>query len=228
MKNNLKTMVALGLVLMLTGLLGACESDSVSPKDETPELTQENVAYQAAIVALAMVEVGPRVIDFTPAKNVYTYSFTGYEYVEGDVEIDFRTGGASGEPATPSNADYARLVTLGDTGLTVTYDGLAGSAMSLTADIQANLDQVNDTATIFAPSGGSMVSGVYTGTFDIDGVVVGVTGYPTAGTITFTAGGHTLAVTFNGTANVPVSVNGTTTWMLNLSDGELSEVMPPM
>ncbi len=228
MNNNLKTMVALGLVLMLAGFLGACESDSVSPKDETPELTQENVAYQAAIVALAMVEVGPRVIDFTPSKNVYTYSFTGYEYVDGDVEIDFRTGGASGAPATPSNADWARLVTLGETGLTVTYDGVDGSAMYLTADIQANLNQVNDTATIIVPSGGTLVAAPYTGTYDIDGVVVGVTGYPTAGTITFTAGGHTLTVTFNGTAIVPVSVDGVPTWMLNLSNGELTDVMPPM
>lgn len=227
MKNSLKTLVALGLVLMLTGLVGGCESDSVTPQDETPELSQENVAYQSAMVALALAEMGPQLITFNPAKEVHTYDFTGYEYVEGSVELDFRLGGEGGTSATPSQADWASLTTLGD-GLTITYEGFEGSAMNLTADLQANLDQMANTATIIAPSGGTLVSPPYTGTYEIDGVVVGETGNPASGDVTFTGGDYTIIVTFNGTASVPVSVNGTTTWMLNLNNGELTEVMPTL
>ncbi len=72
-----------------------------------------------------------------------------------------------------------------------------------------------------------LIAGIYTGTYEIDGVVVGETGYPTAGTLIFIGGEHTLMVTFNGTALVPVSVNGSITWMLNLSNGELAPYMPP-
>lgn len=229
MLNNSKFILMTGLLLMLGGvLLSGCESDAVAPQDETPALSQENAAYQAAMVALALVEVGPQVVNFSSSKTVYTFDFVGYEYVDGEVSIDFRLGGADGTSSTPEMADYAHLWTMGEDGLSVTYDGYDGGAMFMTADIMANINQTTDTATILAGSGGDLIAGVYTGTYDIDGVVVGETGYPTAGTLTFTGGAHTLMVTFNGSATVPVSVDGTETWTLNLSNGELGPYMPPV
>jgi hypothetical protein len=224
MKYNLILILVLGLVLV-----AGCESDSVSPNDEVPALTEENAAYQAAMVAMALGELGPQMVNFSPAKNVYTYDFEGYEYVDGEVEMDFRLVGPEGAPATPSQADWVGLQTLGENGLTLTYEGFEGSAMFLTANLQATLDHDADTATVIAPSGGTLVAGEYPGTYDIDGVVVGSSGHPTAGTITFTGGEHTIEVEFNGTAIVPVSVNDVVTWELNLDNGELVDVtMPPM
>ena len=183
MKNNLKITGTIALALMLGGMvITGCSSDSVAPHDDTPQLTQENAAYQAAM------------------------------------------GGADGEPSTPSLADYAHLYTLSGEVLLLTYPGYPAGAMSLTVNLMADLDQDNDTATILAGSGGTFVVGIYTGTYAIDGFAVGGSGYPSAGTLTFTGGGHTLIVTFNGTNSVPVSADGATVGTLNLDDGTYTPV----
>lgn len=226
--NNLKIASTLGLALLLGGLvLVGCESDSVTPNDEIPPLTQENAAYMAGLVNMAVAEIAPELLNFNPSKAVYEYDFEGYEYVTGVVYIDYRLGGADGADATPGEADYAHLYTTGDTGLTITYEGMEGSAMSLTADVMADLDQEGQTATVLAGSEGTMVSGEYPGTYMIDGLVVGSNGYPADGEITFIGGGHTLVSAFDGTNLVRISVDGAPTWWLNLDDGVLSDFNPP-
>lgn len=224
MMNNLKIVLGAGLIL-LTGAFfaGGCSSDSVAPQDETPELTQENVAGQAAMVATAITEVGPQLVNFTPSKTVYTYDFAGYDYVDGQVQIDFRLGGADGSSSTPSQADYGHLWTVGETGLTLTYDtGVTESAMYLTADLMADIDQANDRATILDGSGGILVSGIFTGSYAIDGLVVGATGYPSAGTLTFTGGAHELVVTFNGSSTAIIAADGDNVATVNLDTGAVT------
>lgn len=226
MMNNKKTFLIAGLALLATGLLLAgCESDAVAPQDEAPALTQENAAYQSAMVALAITEIGPQFLNFTPVKTVYNYNFVGYEYVAGAVSIDYLLGGANGSDSTPSEADYAHLWTLGD-GLTLTYEGSAESAIILTADLMADIDQMGGTATILSGSQGTLMSGAYNGSFTITGVGVGGSGYPTAGNVTFIGGAHTLGVTFNGTNTVPVDANGVTIYTLNLDTGDLTPIPP--
>lgn len=224
MINNLKIVLGAGLIL-LTGAFfaGGCSSDSVAPHDDTPELTQENVAGQAAMVAMAITEIGPQLVNFVPNKTVYTYDFAGYDYVDGQVQLDFRLGGADGSSSTPSQADYAHLWTLGENGLTLTYEtGVTQSAMYLTADLMADIDQANDRATILDGSGGILVSGIFTGSYAMDGLVVRATGYPLSGTLTFTGGAHVLVVTFNGSPTAIISADGATVAAVNLTNGDVT------
>lgn len=228
MMNNLKIASTFGLALLLGGLvLVGCESDSVAPNDEIPPLTEENVAYQAALIDMAMAEIAPVLLNYTPGKAVYTYTFEGYDYVDGMVYIDYRLGGSEGADATPSEADYAHLYTASGDTVRITTEDIDFSAMLLTGDIMADLDQEADTATVRDGSEGSLVAGEYTGTYMIDGFAVGRVGYPTAGEITFIGGGHTLVSAFDGTNLVVISVDGAATWWLNLDDGLLSDFNPP-
>jgi hypothetical protein len=224
MKNILKHTTTAGLILLLAGfVLTGCESDSVAPHDENPAMTEANAANQGAVVAMAITEVGPRIVTFTPNKEVYTYDFSGFEYVDGVVTIDYREGGPDGTPSTPGQANFAHLQTL-DEGLTIVFDGALDSAMFLTADISGNIDQGSSTVTILEGSSGTLVVGVLSGTYAIDGLVVAGTGYPAAGTVTFTGGGHTVVVTFDGSQTATVDVNGAPYGTLDLSDGTLTDI----
>ena len=226
MKNFLKLTLIAGLVLLPGSLvLIGCESDSVAPHDQTPELSEENVAYQTAIVAMAVAEIGPQVLDFAPAKNVYIFSFEDYDHISGEVEIDFRAGGADGTPATPDVADYAHLYTVGESSLTLIYGDYTDSAMDLTVDIMTDLDQEAGTATVLTGSGGTMVTGIYSGTYSIDDLVISRSNdYPLSGSISFTTGSHTQVATFDGTVIAVISVDGTPRWTLNLDTGALTEI----
>lgn len=230
MKNTLKCILGSALVLMLGGLLvTGCDSDSVAPQDQTPEMTEESAANQAALVALAMAEVSPQLVNFTPSKTVYTYDFAGYDFVTGSVQIDYRLGGAEGASSTPGEADWAHLWTVGENGLVLSSPELEGleSATYFTADITADIDQMAETATILAGSGGHIISGVIDSTYEVAGLVVGGTGYPSGGTLTFIGGGHTIVVAFDGTVNAQISLDGATQWVVNLDTGVVSDYMPP-
>lgn len=228
MLNNKNSILMMGLLLMGLLACAGCESDSVAPNDEAPELSEENVAYQAAAVALAVAEIGPVVLDPSAAKEVITYTFENFDYVTGTCDIDYRSGGADGTPASPEAADYAHLYTTTEDGLGLLADFEGGSieVMRLTADVMATLNHDLDRATVLEGSGGDLVAGIYTGTYAISGVVVGGE-YPESGTITFTSSGYTIVVEFDGSNMADVSVDDVLTWTLNLDDGELSPYMPP-
>ncbi len=226
MKNhNLKLILAALAVLLLGAwALSGCESDSVAPKDEAPELTQENAGYQAAMVALAMTEVGPQILAYVN-KDVETYDLSGYDYVDGSVQVDYRSGGADGTPTTPGNADYAHLTTVGEDGLVLTWDGIPGSAMYLTADIAGTIG--TGSVTILAGSGGTMTSGPYVVNYAMNGLVFHATGYPTGGTFTVSSGGYAMAVAFNGSSTATIYVNDNPTYFLNLATGDLTPYSAP-
>ena len=228
MLNNKKIALTIGLVLLLGGMvLSGCESDAVAPQDEAPALSEENVAQQAAIIAMAISEIGPKILTFTPPleKTIYTFNFKDFDYVTGQVDIDYRLGGAEGTSSTPEAADYAHLYTVGNPGLSIVSGDI--ETMTLTADIMGNLDQDASTATILAGSQGDLVAGIYTGHYAIDGLVVSPADYPTDGTITFTGGIYTIVTTFDGSNTAIVSVDTFPTWSLNLDTGELTTYMPP-
>jgi len=75
-------MLMLGLGLWLTG----CESDTVAPHDETPELTSEDVAYQSAAMGVATSQVLPQLVEYEDNdKNEYSYTFPAGSDVTGTV-----------------------------------------------------------------------------------------------------------------------------------------------
>ena len=214
-----------GLLLLVLGLLAlvGCESDSVAPQDSDPELTQEDAAHQAAVVAMAIAKVGPQVVRVAPLKTVYSHVFDGTDGITGTVEMDFRTGGPDGASASSTAGDWASLVTLGEDGLAFQVDQSA--TMYLEVGITCSINQTLHTATALAGSGGTFTAGVYVTTFTMDGLTVAATNdYPTSGVLIFTSGPHTLDIEFDGTVNAVISADGSPHWMLNMDTGALTDL----
>ncbi len=227
MMNINSKMKRLGLLLplLLMGLLalGGCESDSVAPDDKIPALTSEDAAYQSVIVALAITEVGPQILNIGPNKDIYSQTYDGTNGVTGTVAVDFRLGGADGAPAPSNTADWAHLYTVDSQGLM--FEVPPSGQIYLVLNLLCDLNQDTDTATFLSGSGGTMTAGDYSSTFTLDGLVITATGdYPSAGSIVFESGGHELTIEFDGTATALIYLGDNANWALNLDTGDLTEL----
>lgn len=209
------TMLLVPVLLAGGMLLGGCDSDPLAPQEPAPALSEQDAAAQAALVAMAVAQVGPQVVTFSePGKTVYSRSFLGD--VSGTVWLDFRLGGADGTSANWSTGDWARLYTEAGEFLNIVI-GEGGSAL-LTLDINADIDQGLDTAVI--GGGGTFTSGVYGATFTFTDLAVAAAGnYPTGGTMTFAGAGFVMTVSYDGTNTAIIAVAGHGTWSLNLDTG---------
>ena len=210
----------LGLGLWLTG----CESDTVAPHDETPELTGEDVAYQAAAMASATGLVLPQLVEYNGTdKNAYSYDFPAGGDISGTINFDFRTGGADGTPAPYNTADWGRLFTAA--GEEISFAVGIGGSVELTFDIFANITRSPDTATLLTGSAGTFTSGAYSATFSFaDLVVIRDGDYPASGTMTFVSGLYTVTVTFDGTNMAMATLTGGGSWYVNLDTGAITPV----
>lgn len=208
---------ALTLLLVMIAV-GGCESDATAPQDPTPPLSEEDAVTQSGLVAMAIVDVGPELVTFSvPGKTVYSRSFLGD--ISGTVYLDFRLGGPAGPSATWEDGTWARLYTEAGEPLNVTV-GESGSAQ-LGLNINGDIDRVADTAVI--NGGGTFSSGPYSAAFAFDDLEVAETGYPGGGAMTFTGGGFTMTVAFNGTNVATVTVQGHGTWFVNLDTGVVTQ-----
>jgi len=213
------------LPLLVMGILAltGCESDSVTPDDPNPELTLEDAAHQAAVVVLGIAEVGPRVVRVAPVKTVYTHEFDGTDGITGTVQMDFRMGGPEGASASATEGTWAGLMTLGGNGLVLQTE--LGGTMYLAVGLTCTINQATSTATMLPGSGGTFIAGVYATAFTLDGLEVSAASdYPVAGGMTFTSGPHTLDITFDGTRNALISVDGSPHWTVNMDTGDLVEI----
>ncbi len=222
--NGLRGRCALTLMLPLllaTGMfLGGCESDATAPQDPTPALTEQDAATQAGLVAMAVTQVGPEVINFSePGKQVYTRTFSGD--IVGSVSLDFRMGSADGAPATWALGTWVRMFT--DTGAPLVIAvGNAGGTAQLGLDVNATLNRVADTAVV--SGGGTFASGPYSAAFSFASLTVDAAGsYPTGGSMTFTGGDFTMTVAFDGTNTATITITDHGTWYVNLDTGEVSQ-----
>lgn len=224
-----QTTVLMLPLLLLVGafLMAGCASDPVAPHDDTPELTEEDVAYQAMYLGAMFNEVGVRMVS-NPAegatnKEVYRYTFGAGSDVSGSIDMDYRLGGAEGTPATYNDADYAHLFTVTDAPLVLSL-GLGGTA-TFTFDLMANLVQATHTATILDGSVGTFASGAYSADFSFNNVVVtqGLD-YPASGSMTFTTTAFEFVLTYDGDNTAELSVGGVLAYSINLDTGTLTEV----
>jgi len=223
--NGLRGRCALTLMLPLllaAGMfLGGCESDATAPQDPAPQLSEQEAASQAGLVAMAVVQVGPEVITFNEAgKTVYTKSFIGD--VSGTIYLDFRMGSADGASATWVNGTWVRLYTAAGEPLNIPI-GESGSAQ-LVLDINAALNRTLNTAVV--GGGGSFASGPYAATFSFTDLAIAAAGnYPTGGSMTFNGAGFVMTVTFNGTNTATLAVEDHGTWFINLDTGAVTASM---
>ncbi len=208
----------LGAGLWLTG----CESDTVAPHDETPELSSEDVAYQAAAMAAAAGQFLPQLVEYDGSdKNDYSYTFPAESDITGTVQFDFRTGGADGTPATYDTADWGRLYT--EPGENISFALGLGGSIELKFSIVADITRDPDTATLLVGSGGTFTSGDYTAVFSFaDLVVVRDGDYPAAGSMTFESGNYSVTVTFDGSNIAVAALNDVATWTVNLDDATVT------
>ena len=218
-----KTTLALTLaVAIAAGALVGCNGDAVAPHDELPAVQPEGAATQAAIVAAAITHIGPLVLTFPgKAAGDYTYEFPEGSGIHGYTLLSFRCGGAGGDGCEPAQADFCWLLTSVHEPLLLE---IAGGATALTFgfDIVAQIDHASGLAIVSSNNPGIFNAGDYPATWDLDGVVVRVTGYPQDGQLVFHSGGHVATVSFDGNQTA-VLVIGTRTWTVNLDDGSLVE-----
>ena len=211
----------LGACLWLTG----CESDTVAPHDELPQLTDEDKAYQAAAMGAAAGRVLPQIVEFDgTSKNEYTYSFPADgSDLTGNIYFDFRMGNADGAPAAFDAASWGNMFTAANEPIVFAVG--VGGTVEVDFNIVASLVQATNTATLLEGSQGTFTAGDYSATFAFDGVIVTAgADYPAGGTMTFTSGGTVLIVTFDGDNTATISLNGIITWILNLDDGSITEI----
>lgn len=213
---------ALALLLAIVPaalLLGGCESDSTAPQDPAPALSEQEAAAQAGLVAMAVTQVGPEVINFAEiGKTVYSRTFVGD--VSGTVNLDFRLGGPDGPSATWATGTWARLYTDAGNDLVITIGEMGGTAQ-LGLNITADINRLGGTAVV--NGGGTFATGPYAATFAFDDLAVQADGYPTGGSMTFNGGGFVMTVAFDGTNIATVTVQGLGTWYVNLDTGEVSQ-----
>lgn len=225
MKTDSRRILSALTVLALLGLVAGCESDAVAPQDQLPPLTAQDAAYQTGLVAAAITQIGPGLMQSTnPTKQVVDLTWAGEHGLTGTVHLDYRDG-PDGAPAAAGEATWARLHTDAGEPVVFTVPDLGGQTM-FDLDVMANLDQEADQATILSGSGGTMTSGGYVVTFALAGIVVGSGGYPLGGGMTITAGEHTAEVMFNGTNIVTMIVDSSATYFIDLDTGEVTTGVP--
>ncbi len=151
----------MAIAVAMLGATAGCSSDATAPQDPIPPVSAGDAASQAGLVAYGVAQFGTKLMDpSAPAKAVQTIPWNGQMGLEGTVYIDYRTG-ADGAPAASNVATWAHLYTEDGAPVVYTMPDLGGQT-SFALDVQADLDQQADQATILEGSGGTMVSGDYT------------------------------------------------------------------
>ena len=219
-------------LLLACGLLvGGCESDSVAPQDELPELTELEVTKQAALVAWGIAKVGPELLKYDGPKfrdkdlGVYPYTFPESENITGSIVLEYFTGGAGGTHCLWDVADYGLLYTPEGEVLTIALDlgeGLV-PVFELTFDLHGDINQTADTATV--SGSGTFVTGDEISDFTLTNVVLtDVSDYPTGGEMGFIADGIALVVNYDGVKMVEVTIDETVAYMIDLDSGNVTPV----
>jgi hypothetical protein len=219
------SIVPLAMVVALLALAG-CDSDSTAPKDEVPPISEQAAVEQAGYLAYYVLQSYDVYQDYLTSKDVYTHTFTTGD-VHGSFTLDFRNGGSTGAPCASDDesCDYVHIYTDTSDGQSVdlyeTYPTSDPPLISTTFDIEVypydnTLHAENGTIN----GSGQMQSGVYTSTFTIEEVQLGVGTYPPAGSLTYTSGEHEVAVEFDGTRYATLTI-GDTTREVDLDTGEL-------
>ncbi len=207
-------------------LVVGCESESVAPHDELPELTASDVAAQAGYTAATISQVGPYIFeDLTPGtKDPYSYSFPEGGDGEGTVYFDCFLGAV---PSTYEDADNVDMYTATDENITFNFELDDENVVSMVLTFNLHAEPFNDdppTATV--TGSGTIDFGSYAGDFEIDQVVLdGSEEHPEDGELIFTIDDMTATVTYDGdnTATVTITTDdGTETYSINLDTGEIT------
>lgn len=228
-KNGGAGLLALVLLLACGLLLGGCESDSVAPNDDLPQVTEQEAAQQAALVAAGVSRVGPALVNFDGSKSLedepgfYTYTFPSGGDVSGSIHLQYYSGGPSGVPSMWDDADYGRLFTPVGSLLVISLDlgGGVVPTVGLGFQIQGDIDRDTDSAVVNGV--GNFVSGDMMAGFSFSDLLVsGLSSYPSGGTMGFTSGTLELTVIFDGDHTANVEIGEVVSYVIDLDTGEVA------
>ncbi len=221
------------VMLLLAGglLLGGCESDAVAPNETLPEVTDQEAAQQAALVAVGIAHVGPQLLKFDGLKagpaelGVYPYDFPEGGDITGSIVLEYFTGGEGGNHSSWNNADYGLLYTPEGEEVSVAVELFEGVEVvySVTFNLGGPINRSADTATVSGP--GTLIMGEIVRDFTLTNVFLdAVSSYPGGGSFDFTAGSIVVTVTYDGTRFATVTVSGGATFEIDLDTGLISSV----
>ena len=230
----------LPILLLACGVLvGGCESDSVAPHDEIPELTEREAVQQVALVAAGLAKVGPQLLLFDGTKSgdkdeegVYTQDFADIDYITGTVILEYFNGGPGGNHCVWDEADYGLLYTRDDPEtpevelVTVTLDLGEGlePIFHLGFGLHGDINQETDTA-IVSGEGILLMEGFPPRPFMVTNVVLTeVSEFPEGGELSFSTGSFDLVVEYDGEEVAYVTVDGVITFSINLETGVVTPV----
>jgi hypothetical protein len=215
------------VLLMGIGLLVAgCESDPVAPQDTLPELTEGEVAQQAALVAVGIAQAGPKMLTYDGTKSgpaelgVYPYSFPSEGNISGIIVLEYFTGGSEGVHSNWDDADYGKLYTPEGENVTVALDlgGGVEPIFSVTFDLFGPIDRPADTATV--SGSGTFTTQEFVRSFTLtDVILTEVSSYPSGGTMDYTSGSIDLTVTYDGSRYVSADIDGGGAFVIDLDTG---------
>jgi len=223
---RLVALLACGAALLL---VAGCESDSVAPDDDVPALSRDDVAQRTALMAVAMAELGPRIVTFVPGKakevGVYPYTFPPGAAVQGGVTLEFFSGGSGGTHVAYDQADYGELYTAPGEPLhaEIPLGSDATAVFDVTLDLSGSIDQQNSSAVV--SGSGSFSSGPWPGTFTFFGLHVAASSvYPTSGNLNFSGGAWTLSAAYDGSGTAVISEMGTDLYVVDLETGTIEYI----
>jgi len=214
------------LVLACGVLVGGCESDSVAPHDELPELTEREATQQAALVAVGLAQVGPELLTFNGFKalenelGVYIRTFPEGGDITGSVILEYFTGGPGGTHSLWGDADYGLLYTPEGEMVMIEIEvpEVGTAVFGLDFELHGDIDQGADTATI--SGSGNLSTGDWNPSFTItDVVLTELSSYPEGGSLEFVTGALNLMVEYGGDETATVSINDLITYEIDLDTG---------
>lgn len=212
---------------------GGCESDTVAPHDTMPALDQAGVARQTGLVGAGMNVMIDEMLGYDAAKNTYTRPIVG-DYFAGEVVLDYRCGGETGQPCAEDGAqtDWVGASGYVEADLADLPDLELRVDLALAAD---PFDPVEECGTV--DGGGTVTAGLYHGTFTVVGVGACAGSYPESGRLTVVGVPSASAksvdvppppmasIFFDGTRTPPMTV-GEGHYLVDLETGAVLPVTP--
>ncbi len=207
--------------LLALGAFAGCESDSTTPQDEVPPLSEDNAVFAAGYLASYIADAYDIYQDALAKagdKEVSTETFLEGG-ISGTYTLDFRA--ADGTTQAPSgSAAWVRAFTSEGQGIevrddpsdevplaTCTFDAIAFPYDSTPG---------NESGTV--NGGGSLHAGLYTTEFTVEDLELTIADYPPDGALTYTAGEHHVMVMFDGTRYAAMTV-GENNYTVDLDTG---------
>jgi hypothetical protein len=210
--------------LLVLGMFAGCDSDSTTPQDQVPPLSEDNAVFAAGHIASYIANaygVFQDAVKSAPDKSTETFATGG---ISGTYTLNFRA--ADGTTEVPSgSAGWVRAFTSEGQQIEVRDDPADEVPLAIcTFDaIAFPYDPTPGDESGTVNGGGTLHAGLYTTEFTVEDLELNISQYPPSGALTYTAGEHSVTVVFNGTRYAALTV-GENHYTVDLDTGAVVHV----